>query len=234
MEPLEEITIKVTKPEDLPSTRDIESLPREVRLIVVFEEEVGIDKGELGEEWKTYFPEHLVGINSVENHISLQKLITVDEVKQHQMFFEKCGIEYARLASDLVGRFMTYFKVPPHQGFPFKTLYWFRNPHFKKSGKMGKWKYNFHGFHCGFTHQVTGLTIEASLVFGKNYGELDPYFFGQYIKTNPDYIPLPVPVYDSYHDGKRIVQTMLALGRFKEIKSHFEERVGVIPKNLDG
>lgn len=232
MKLLEEKIIKILKPEDLPSIREVESLPRGVRLILLFENGVGIDKEKIGKEWETRFSDHLVGINLIRNEISLLRLILPNEVVHHQVFFEKCGIEYGKQARYLVNQFMTHFKVPPHDGVPFKTLHWFRNPYFKKSGKIGEWKYSFHGFHCGFTHKSTELTIEASLVFGENYGELDPFFFGEFIKTNPDFIPLPIPIYDSYHDGKRIVETMLKLGKFKKIKAQIEGKTGVIAKNL--
>ena len=58
--------------------------------------------------------------------------------------------------------------------------YWQKNG---QSGKIGDWKFFFHGFHCYFENIFTNQCIEVPIVFGFEFGDLDPYFFMQYIKS---------------------------------------------------
>lgn len=50
----------------------------------------------------------------------------------------------------------------------------------KRKGKMGKWQYCFHGFHCTFENKKTEQNIEVPLAYGFDFGDLDPYFFRIY------------------------------------------------------
>ncbi|MCU8651030.1 hypothetical protein OEZ66_39325, partial [Escherichia coli] len=97
----------------------------------------------------------------------------------------------------------------------------------KRKGKMGKWQYCFHGFHCAFENKKTEQNIEVPLAYGFDFGDLDPYFFCGFIKSTPDWQPLPVAIYDDYHDGSRIIQQLLALGKLEKIPSPIPQYTGV-------
>ena len=62
--------------------------------------------------------------------------------------------------------------------------------------------------------------IEVPLVFGQEFGDLDPYFFSKFIKSTPKYKPLPVDIFEDYDDGARINEKMLSLGKFERISSN--------------
>jgi hypothetical protein len=45
---------------------------------------------------------------------------------------------------------------------------------------------------------------------------------------------LPVPIYEPFHDGCRIIDKMLALGKFEKIaKPHQKDRFDVVVTNRD-
>ena len=68
-------------------------------------------------------------------------------------------------------------------------------PKGKLTNAKGTWEYHFHGSHCAFTHAQSGQEIEVSLVNRLEFGVLDPYFFTRFIKTSPDYQPIPIKFY---------------------------------------
>ncbi|HBN3877449.1 TPA: hypothetical protein ROG45_004896, partial [Escherichia coli] len=65
------------------------------------------------------------------------------------------------------------------------------------------------------------------LAYGFDFGDLDPYFFSGFIKSTPAWQPLPVAIYDDYHDGSRIIQQLLALGKLQKIPSPIPQYTGV-------
>ena len=83
-------------------------------------------------------------------------------------------------------------------------------------------------FHCGFENKKTGQIIEVPLVFGLEFGDLDPYFFTRFIKSTSKYIPLPVEIYEDYADGVRIIEKMIALGKFEKIISNIGNHYGIV------
>lgn len=70
--------------------------------------------------------------------------------------------------------------------------------------------------------------IEVPLVFGQEFGDLDPYFFSKYIKSTPKYRPLPVDIFEDYQDGARINEKMLSLGKFERISSNVGNHYGIV------
>lgn len=76
----------------------------------------------------------------------------------------------------------------------------------RQIGKVAEWKYFVHGFHCGFQNIITRQYIEVSLVFGLEFGDLDPYFFVKFILSSQNYHPLPIPLFEEYADGSRIIK----------------------------
>ncbi|MBC7388100.1 MAG: hypothetical protein H7329_02720 [Opitutaceae bacterium] len=98
----------------------------------------------------------------------------------------------------------------------------------RQIGNVGNWKYFIHGFHCGFENNETRQIIEVPLVFGLEFGDLDPYFFTRFIKSTPNYQPLPVDIYVDYADGVRINEKMISLGKFERINSNVGNHYGIV------
>lgn len=225
---IEEKTIILNNIEDVPNLEGIQSLPRGIKLNLIFEEAILAKRSEIGEKWQQQLPEYSVDIQLNGREITIFKLLTAEEIEEHQEFFENCGKEYGILAEQLIKQFIEQYDVVSHGGFPLITINPYGKSHYRPSGEMGDWDYHFHKFHCAFTHKETKQHIEVCLVFGEEYGELDPYFFSTFIKTTAKFQPSPVPIIDYYVDGKRIFDVMLKLEKFEEINSNIRGRTGVI------
>lgn len=228
---LEEKRLVVTSLENLPSIQAIKSIKRGVNLKIEFEHKIKSKREEIGEGWKSQLPEFSIGIHTIKDEINILKLITDQEIEQHQLFFEKCAQEYGILGSQLIHRFVREFEVKSHEGFPLRTLNPYRKTQYEQGGNMGEWKYFFHGFHCAFTHKKTKQYIEVPLTYGDEYGELDPYFFSKFIKSTPKFQPLPIGIYDDFSDGLRILEVMEKIGKFEKIESNLKGRKGFIVKD---
>ncbi|WP_145150065.1 DUF6896 domain-containing protein [Paenibacillus xylanexedens] len=50
----------------------------------------------------------------------------------------------------------------------------------------GNWFFDVHGEHCIFQNTETGQTLEVSLSSPEDVGNMDPYFFYNFIKTTPE------------------------------------------------
>jgi len=161
---------------------------------------------------------------------SNKKLITPQEVEYNQIFFEKCALEHRELATKLILQLVEFLKIDISDELPYSQFvkYWQKNG---QSGKMNDWKFFFHGFHCCFENVVSNQYIEVPIVFGLEFGDLDPYFFTQYIKSTDRYYPLPVDINDNYQDGLTIIEEMITLGKFEKINSNFQNHYGSVVKN---
>jgi hypothetical protein len=201
---------------DIPAVAWLASLPRYKHLTIVFEESVANRREEVGEEWKRMLPGFCIGIHYKHPEIYVSKLITREEVVQHQLFFEQCAKDYKALATALIDELATHLNVVVNVQYPMVT---FKPLYKNKIRMMGEWEFGFHGSHCRFEHAITQQTIEASLLDGLEFGVLDPLFFTDYITSTATYFPLPVAIYEGYHDGVQIIQTMLELGLFIKIPS---------------
>ena len=51
----------------------------------------------------------------------------------------------------------------------------------------GNWAFDVHGEHCMFKNAVTGQTLEVSLGNPESIGNLDPYFFYQFLDTTAQF-----------------------------------------------
>ncbi|WP_336704087.1 hypothetical protein [Chryseobacterium indologenes] len=58
-------------------------------------------------------------------------------------------------------------------------------------------------------------------------------FFSLYIKSTPDYKPLPVTIDEDFADGKRILDVMLQLDLLERINSNLENHFGLAIKDRD-
>lgn len=158
--------------------------------------------------------------------VNIAKLITDDEIDKNQAFFERCAKDYRRLGEQLIFKLADKLGTTINSDYPLLTFNNFKIK--KQTGRVDDWRYYLHGFHCGFTNSETGQRIEVPLVFGLEFGDLDPYFFSTFIKSTPAYRPLPVAIYEDYGDGQRIIGRMLLLGKFERINSNIENHYGVV------
>lgn len=229
---LKESIIEIWSIKDFPSTEEIRKTPRGTYLKINLLGSAKEHQKQKGEWLKQELQNFSVGINMDGSEINITKLISDDEIIEHQEFFERGAKEYGILGERLIKEFIVDKDIPDHDGFPLKSLNgYIGNKNHEPTGQMGKWDYHFHGFHCSFFNRTTKQEIEVPLTYGEEFGELDPYFFSAFIKTTPKFQPMPTPIYDDYCDGKRIMETMHRIGKFEMINSNLGGREGYVVKD---
>lgn len=167
---------------ELPDAKIIKSIPRGSQLKVVFESIIQTEINSIKQKWEIEYPDFLIW-NPDHQCIFLSKLITDIEIEAHQAFFLKCAQDYKQLATQLINEFAQNKKLIIHEEYPMLTLNPSETNGYKQDGEMNDWHYSFHGFHCAFTHQKSTQYIEVPLMFGLEFGVLDPFFFSEYIKS---------------------------------------------------
>lgn len=221
--------ITINSIEQIPTLYTIRSIPRERTIKLVFEKEVQSQREKIGKNLKTELVDFKVGI-PIEPEINIAKLITEKEIEDNQDFFEQCAKDYRQLGEELLYKLIDKHGLKLNTDFPLQTL----NQLIRKkrgNGTIEDWKYYIHGYHCAFDNIKTRQYIEVPLVFGQEFGDLDPYFFSQYIKSTKKYKPLPVEIFEDYADGLRINEKMLSLGKFERISSNIGNHYGVVVAN---
>ncbi|WP_185155988.1 DUF6896 domain-containing protein [Fulvivirga kasyanovii] len=213
--------------EQVPSLESISAIPRESTLKLVFMSGLDDQREEIGKNLKMRLTGFQVGVHTIKPEINIAKLITDKEIEDNQSFFIECAKDYRLLGEELVFMLVHKLGINLNKSFPIETFNELKQDH-RQSGKVGNWRYFVHGFHCGFKNIKTNQEIEVPLVFGPEFGELDPYFFTRYIKSTPKYNPLPVEIYEDYADGVRINEKMLKLGKFERIKSNVGDHYGIV------
>ena len=134
------------------------------------------------------------------------KLITDDEIIMHQAFFVQCAKDYQKLATELIDELADSLKVKIDPKIPLKSFNFLKSQPYDFENMLGIWNYYVHGIHCRFENSLTNQEIEVSLVHGLDFGHLDPCFFVRYIKSTPNYIPMPIDIFNDYEDGVRILK----------------------------
>jgi hypothetical protein len=214
--------------DSIPRLESLRKLPREKELKLTLDKSISGFQVRIGNQLKVELPEFSIGIHSQEPIISIARLITDSEIETHQYFFEQCAKDYRTLANQLIYELVAHLNIELDQSFPLETFTPFIRDRNKYKGKLNGWSYYFHGFHCNFTNDTTEQIIEVPLTYGREFGELDPYFFSGYIKSTPKYQPLPAPIYDDYADGKRILEKMVNLGKAEVINSNIKNQYGTV------
>jgi len=230
---IEEKIITCEIQSQIPTSRIIESIPRGIELKVVFGDKILPQRDEVVRQWKKDHPDFQIGAHSFEPVVSLLRLIAYTEIDDNQDFFERCAKDYRDLSTELINEFARFFDVEINSEYPLMTLNSSGKHRYKQSGRFKTWNYFFHGIHCAFTNISTGQYIEVPLTYGLEFGVLDPYFFTRYIKSTQAYIPLPVEIFSDYHDGLRILERMIDLGKFEYINSNWPASEGVFVSDRD-
>ncbi|QTE37589.1 hypothetical protein J3L18_00545 [Mucilaginibacter gossypii] len=220
-------TLIIGSVKQIPSLEVISKIPREKRLRLIFEQTLQYQREEIGKKLKNDLKGFQVYIHATQPEINIAKLLTDKEIDDNQLFFEQCAKDYRALSELLINKLASKLGIEINPQFPLSSF----SPFFankKQSGIIKEWRYFLHGFHCGFEHKRSGQIIEVPLVFGLEFGDLDPYFFTRFIKSTQNYFPLPIDIYDEYADGVRIIERMLALNKFERITSNIENHTGVV------
>lgn len=226
-------TLRISTIGDIPTIEEIRKMPREKALRLIFEGMMAGKSQEIGYEFRNTLNGFLVGINSGEPEISIAKLITEQEIERHQNFFEACAKDYRSLATELIFALAQKLNVRIEENYPLLTFNVFKSGRRQYKGMMGDWEYGFHGYHCAFENKKTAQYVEVPLIFGFEFGALDPYFFTKFIRSTKAYLPLPVEIYEDYHDGEQINQKMLALGKFERIEAAMPDYFGIAVANRE-
>jgi len=219
--------ITINSIDQIPSLEAIKKLPRSKILKIIFKDSIKNQRESIGQNLKKQLQGFQIGIHVLNPEINIAKLITDQEIEEHQDFFENCAKDYRKLGKELIFELAEKFKISIDPDCPWITFNDLKKDK-RQIGKMNDWRYNLHGFHCGFENQKTGQTIEVSLVFSLEFGDLDPYFFINFIKSTPNYKPLPVKIYGDFADGRQINTKMLSLGKFERINSNFANHFGIV------
>ncbi|MEM8895037.1 MAG: hypothetical protein AAGC88_10700, partial [Bacteroidota bacterium] len=173
-------TITIAELDEVPEIETIRSISRERILRLVFESTVEDYKDKAGERLKRSLVGFQIGVHTLEPEIRITKLISDSQIENHQNFFEKCALEYRQLGKELLYDLIERLDLELNKDFPLETFNKLKKNR-SQSGQLNEWSYYIHGFHCGFENNVTGQLIEVSLVFGQEFGDLDPYFFSRFI-----------------------------------------------------
>lgn len=207
---------------NLPALSDIMQIPREKILRLVFPREEKQFRTEYGDFLKKQLPGFLIRVDIQNPEIDICKLITFGEVEDNQVFFENCAKDYRQLSTDLVHKLVAHLDLDLMYEAPMETFNPLKKSPQKSSGDFGDWSYYIHGFHVGCRNNKSGQCIEIPLMFNSEFGALDPYFFCRFIKSMPREQPLPVNIYEDYHDGNAIIGHMVTLNRFEVIPSNWK------------
>lgn len=219
--------IRINSEKQIPSLDTIRSIPRERTIKLVFEEGVRSQKEAIGQNLKIELVGFQVALHTIEPEINIAKLITDKEIEDNQDFFELCAKDYRQLGEELLSKLIEKLNLKLNKDFPMETFNELKRNK-RQIGKLENWRYYVHGFHCGFENYKTKQVIEVPLIFGQEFGDLDPYFFSKFIKSTPKYAPLPVGIYEDYADGLRINEKMLKLGKFERISSNIGNHYGIV------
>ncbi len=218
--------INIYSIEDIPSVDEIIKTSRGVILSLRFASSLEEQREEVGVKLKNQLTGFLVSVHRIQPEINICKLITAEEIELNQLFFEQCAKDYRALGENLIFKLADKLKLTINQDCPLLSFVGQK----KQIGKVGEWIYFIHGYHCGFKNAKTGQIIEVPLVFGMEFGDLNPYFFSCFIKSTKEYYPLPVVIFEDHWDGIMINEKMVSLGKFERIGSYYDNHFGIAVK----
>jgi hypothetical protein len=221
--------IKCEALQDIPSIDRINGLSRNKTMKVVFGKEVLRKRESIGNQWKRKLNDFQIGIHTQNPEINIARLISDTEIVDHQVFFENCAKDYRYLATKLINKLANQLGIEIDPESPLDGFNYLKKSEYNPQNELvDNWRYFVHGFHCCFENIKTRQVIEVSLVNGLEFGALDPYFFTGFIKSTPDYKPLPVDIFEEYADGVRILEKMEEIGKFEKVNANYEGRFDTV------
>ncbi|TYQ15263.1 UNVERIFIED_CONTAM: hypothetical protein Cloal_1697 [Acetivibrio alkalicellulosi] len=92
---------------------------------------------------------------------------------------------YKIIANKLIGKLISETKQPEIKEIIKGQYYLIENSELINGKKhlSDSWDFDVHGEHCLFVNLVTGQRLEVSLGNKESLGNLDPYFFYDFLKT---------------------------------------------------
>lgn len=220
--------------QDIPSIDKIKGLSRNKTMKVVFGKGIQRKRESIGNQWKKELNDFQIGIHTQNPEINIARLISDNEIIDHQDFFEKCAKDYRSLAKRLINELAQHLEIEINPDSPLDSFNFLkRREHRPEKNIIENWRYYVHGFHCCFENIKTEQVIEVSLVNGLEFGALDPYFFTGFIKSTPDHKPLPVEIFEDYADGVRILDKMEEIGKFEKVNGIYEGRFDSVVVDRD-
>ena len=70
-----------------------------------------------------------------------------------------------------------------------------------------QWSYFLHGYECRLKHK-DGQIMEVILTFENEYGALNPYFLGTYLRTNPKHTSISNKIHNEFDDGLKVLNVL--------------------------
>jgi hypothetical protein len=165
-------------------------------------------KRALVEQLASVLPEFSVfdsGGSSGTECITIKKVIRREDVLTNTAEFVAALRLFRRTASALAVRLAQRLGVAPDRLLDLDR----QRDRAEGLGRLdGGWAYHFHGLECCFENRESGQAVEVRLGFGDEFGVLDPYFFGRFVKSTPGLAPLARLIQDDFHDAARVLDVL--------------------------
>jgi hypothetical protein len=142
--------------------------------------------------------------------VTVMRVDRAGDVAAHMDEFVAALRLFRRTATTLATRLAARLGVAP--GVLLRAL----KPGGSPPGRLDEWDYQPHGGECRFVGRATGQVVEVRLTFGEEFGALDPYFFGRFVRSTPGLEGLARLIRDEYHDTARVLELVGRAGYLRE------------------
>ena len=201
---------------DIPSVEEIRKHLISHTLNVIFGNDIVKNRASIGELWAKNLENYSIEAFPQDTNIMIRKFVTEEEIITYQAIFEGFAKEYRDLATKLITNLSERLNFSPSKYGYLESYNTLKDG--RQRGSINGWGYFIHGNHCQFINKISAQEIEVSLNSGEDFGVLDPCFFVMFIKTSKRYASLPLPIYEEYEDGVKIINKMIELGRFERVR----------------
>jgi hypothetical protein len=148
--------------------------------------------------------------------VTIKKVIDRERVIEYAQHIIDAARDFRRTANALSQELAEQKRIRPSELLD----------HRDRGGKLKTgWKYHFHGLQCRFESKKTKQIVEVEIAFGNEFGVLDPFFFGLFVESTPQFRWLADLFPDLYHDTARALDVLEELGRLERVSS-----AGTFPK----
>lgn len=163
--------------------------------------------------------------------VTIKKVVAEEDVLAEADAIVAAALLFRRTATGLMDRLSRKLNIPlaAFYGLEYRPLLrrgWFWD---RWGGRLDShWRYGFHGRQCGFRNGVTGQDVQAEMGFGGEFGVLDPFFFGRFVRTTPGLEGVAALFRDSFHDPLRALVILERQGRLTRITDQVTGRGGLV------